>query len=246
MHTSKVVLFLLTAILTFSALAAPVLAIGYAPGVSVGQYAKYGNFIGVGPGEETINNTDFVKQEVIAVSGTQITLFTTGQLKDGSPTQGNGSTTIWDIQAGTSNGTPMVQGPIVAANLNQGDTIPPPNTYTVNRTETRTYLGTSRTVNVLNPTIITPDYTTTFTFVYDRASGILLEATSITIQNQATSTPSEYSYIITQTNIFEATQTTPTPSPSIPEYSSFTIAVVAILATLLAALLKRKTAKIRQ
>ena len=114
------------------------------------------------------------------------------------------------------NGVPSVQGPIIAANLNQGDPIPPPNTYTVNKTETQTYLGISRTVNILNPTITTPDYTTSFTFVYDRASGILLEATSITIQNQPQPTPSEYSYIITETNIFGTSQTTPTPSSNHP------------------------------
>jgi hypothetical protein len=239
MINSKITLTLIATFFLLIALTAPVLAVVYAPGVSVGQYAKYGNFIGIGPGEETINNTDYVKQEITAVSGTQITLLTTGQLKDGTPTSGNGTTTIWNIEKGTLDGVPSLQGPIIAANLNQGDPIPPPNTYTVNKTETRTFLGTSRTVNILNPTITTPDYTTTFTFVYDQTSGILLQATSITIQNQTQPTPSEYSYIITQTNIFGGTQTTPTPSPTVPEYSSIAVITVAILATLTTLIYKK-------
>ena len=47
-------------------------------------------------------------------------------------------------------GVPSTQGPIIAANLNQGDAIPPPNTYSVNKTETRIFLGFSRTVNILD------------------------------------------------------------------------------------------------
>ena len=230
----KITFSLIATFFLFVALAAPVLAVEYAPGVSVGQFAKYGNFIGIGPGEETINNTDYVKQEITAVSGTQITLFTTGQLKDSTPTSGNGTASIWNIETGTQDGVPSVQGPIIAANLNQGDPIPPPNTYSVNKTETQTFLGTSRTVNILNPTITTPDYTTSFTFVYDRTSGILLAASSITIQTQSQSTPSEYSYIITETNIFGASQTTPSPSPSIPEYSAVALVAVAVLGTLTA------------
>ncbi len=240
MFNSRIFLSLIAMFFFFVALATPVLAVVYTPGVSVGQYAKYGNFMGIGPGEESINNTEYVKQEIIAVSGTQITLLTTGQLKDGSPTQGNGSTTVWNIETGTLNGVPSVQGPIIAANLNQGDQIPPPDTYTVNKTESQTFLGTRRTVNILNPTVTTPDYTTSFTFVYDRASGILLEATSITIQNQSQSTPSEYSYIITQTNIFGTSPNTPTPSPSVPEYSSIGFVAISILSTLTAVIFRNK------
>jgi hypothetical protein len=240
MFSFKITICIIATFFIFVTITSPVQALVYTPGVSVGQYVKYGNFIGIGPGEETINNTDFVRLEVTAVSGAQITLFTTGQLKDGAPTAGNSTTTVWNIETGTQDGAQRVQGPVIAANLNQGDPIPPPSTYTVNKTETQTYLGISRTVNILNTTITTPDYTTSFTFVYDRTSGILLAATSITIQTQSPTTPSEYSYIITETNIFGTSQTTPSPSPTIPEYSSIVLAVVAILVTLTAVILRRK------
>ena len=106
MLNSKITFSLIATIFFFVAIAAPALAVVYTPGVSVGQYAKYGNFIGIGPGEESINNTDYVKQEITAVSGTEITLLTTGQLKDGTPTSGNGSTTVWNIETGTHEWSP--------------------------------------------------------------------------------------------------------------------------------------------
>ena len=240
MTYSKIILSLISIIFLFAISMAPALAVVYTPGVSTGQYATYGNFIGVGPGEETINNTAYVKQQVTAVSGKEITLLTTGQLKDGSPTPGNGSVAVWNIETGTLNGLQDTQGPIIAANLNQGDAIPPPDTYTINSTETRTYMSVSRTVNILNPTITTPDYTTSFTFVYDQASGILLQATSITIQTQNQSAASEYSYIITETNIFGTTQNSPTPSATIPEYSTVGLVAVACLATIAVIIFRRK------
>jgi hypothetical protein len=216
MLNSKIIFSMTVAFFLFAMVAAPVLAAVYNPGVSNGQFVTYGNFIGIGPGLESFNNTNYVKQEIIDVSGKEITLLTTGQLKDGTATPGNGSTSVWNIETGTLNGVPNVEGPIIAANLNQGDSIPPLNIYTINKTVTRTYLGVSISVNILNPTITTPDYAIVVTFIYDRASGMLLEASSVTTQNQPQSTPSEYSYSIIETNIFSTTQTTPTPSPSIP------------------------------
>ena len=70
-----------------------------------------------------------------------MTLLSTGQFKNGTALPGNDTTSVWNIEAGTENGVPSTQGPIIAANLNQGDAIPPPNTYSINQTESRTYLG---------------------------------------------------------------------------------------------------------
>ncbi len=229
--------FFLAAVL-LAGVAAPVFALQYSPGVARGQYVKYGKFVGVGPGEETINSTSFVKQEVTAVSGTVVTLLTTGQLKDGSPTPGNGSVQVWDLAAGTLNGVDSVQGPIIAANLNQGEAIPPPNTYSVNSTETRSYLSVSRTVNILSVTIFTPEYNTTVTYVYDKASGMLMEASSETVtQGQPQPVASLYSYNVIDTNIFGPSQPTdsptsnaPTPSPSVPEIPAWTILPLVLVA----------------
>ena len=110
-NSNKIIFSLTVALFLFVTIAAPVLAVEYNPGVSKGQYVKYGSFIGIGPGLESINNTDYVKQEITGVLGKQVTVLTTGQLKDGTATSGNGSTTVWNIETGTMNGVPSVQGP---------------------------------------------------------------------------------------------------------------------------------------
>lgn len=115
-------------ILVFAAFALPVFAVDYNPGVSAGQYVRYGNFVGSGPGVESFNDYDWLKLEVISVSGKEVTLLSTGQLKNGEPTPGNGTRQVWNVETGTENGTPNVQGPIIAGNLNEGDPIPPPGT----------------------------------------------------------------------------------------------------------------------
>jgi hypothetical protein len=204
MTNFRALIALLSAILILGALTFPVFAIEYNPGVVKGQYAKYGNFVGNGPGVESFNDYDWLKLEVADVSGKEVTLLSTGQFKNGAAIPGNGTTEVWNVETGTDNGVPSTQGPIIAANLTQGDPIPPPNTYMVNRTENRMYLGVSRSVNVVEATVSTPDYSTSLTYVYDRSSGMLLESNVETTQTQ-TATSSAYSYSITETNIFGST-----------------------------------------
>lgn len=155
-------------------------------------------------------------------------MLSTGQLKDGTAIPGNGTTEIWNIETGTQNGVPNTQGPIIAANLNQGNTIPPANTYTVNRTQNRIYLGVSRSVNILETTLSTPDYSTSLTYIYDKASGILLESSVETTQNQPQTITSQYSYSIIETNIFASTPKTPVLDLS-TLYLIVVIAVIAII-----------------
>ena len=232
--------------------ALPVFALQYTPGVAVGQYVKYGNFVGTGPGVEAFNDYDWLKLQVTDISGSTVTLLSTGQYRNGTAIPGNGSVEVWDIAAGTENGVPSTQGPIIAANLNQGDAIPPANTYVVNRTETRTYLDVSRTVNILDVSVSTPDYNTSLTYVYDRASGVLLESTTQTTthaQPQPVTTTILYSII--ETNIFGTTPITPSPlptaaspSPTVPEFPTWTIALLMIIAVSSAVLVSTRRRKL--
>ncbi len=230
---------LLTAILTTALLAAfvlPVLALTYSPGVATGQYVKYGNFVGIGQGVESFNDYDWLKLQVTDVSGKAVTLFSTSQFKNGTAIAGNGTTSVWNVETGTEDGVPSTQGPIIASNLNQGDPIPPPNTYAVNRTESRTYLGVSRTVNILDASLSTPDYNTTLTYVYDKASGMLLESTTQTItQAEPQPVTTTISYSLIETNIFGSTN----PSPSVPElpFTAIGVVVVVVLISTFAALI---------
>jgi hypothetical protein len=236
MSNSKALIIPLSVIILMGVIVFPVFALEYNPGVKAGQYVKYGNFVGIGNGVESFNDYSWSKLEVTAVSGKDITLLSTGQLKGGAAILGNGTTEIWNIETGTQNGTPNTQGPIIAANLNQGDAIPPDNTYSVNRTENRVYLGVSRSVNILETAVSTPDYSTSLTYVYDRSSGILLASSVETTQNQPQST-STYSYSITETNLFGQTSFVGLPLV-------FVIAVIAIIAVIVVAVglvLSRRT-----
>lgn len=234
--------FVLGAIL-LTGFAIPVFAINYIPGVTVGQYVKYGNFVGVGPGFESFNDYDHLTLQVTSVSGASVSLLSTGQFKNGDPIPGNGTVMVWDVSAGTQDGIASAQGPIIAANLNQGDAIPPPNTYTVNKTENRVYLGISRSVNILDLTLSTPEYNTTIVYVYDRASGMLLESTSQTItQGQTEPVTSTYSYTVIETNLFESATTS--PSPTIPEIpNSLVFVLVAVLSAFAVVVAKKKLIK---
>jgi hypothetical protein len=236
MPNYKAIIIPLSIIILIGTLVFPVFALEYNPGVKAGQYVKYGNFVGTGTGVESFNDYSWTKLEVTVVSGKEITLLSTGQLKDGTAFPGNGTKEIWNIEIGTQNGALSTQGPIIAANLNQGNAIPPANTYSVNRTENRVYLGVSRSVNILETTVSTPDYSTSLTYVYDRSSGILLASSVETTQNQPQST-STYSYSITETNLFGQTS-----FGSLPLV--FVIAVMAIIAVIVVAVglvLSRRT-----
>ena len=232
--------FLLVFFLLLEVFSFPVFAIDYNAGVTKGQYVTYGNFVGEGPGVETFNDYNWSKLEVTNVSGKEITLLSTGQFKNGAAIPGNGTIEVWNVETGTESGVPNTQGPIIAANLTQGDPIPPPNTYMVNKTENRNYLGTSRSVNILAVTISTPDYSTSLTYVYDQASGMLLESTVETTQTQPESVTSTYSYSIIETNLFESAPTNAISSVLI----IFVITVIAIIIVLVVAVfVLRKKAK---
>ncbi len=227
MKNLKFPLSIILATVILFALALPVFAVDYNPGVTVGQYIKYGNFSGNGQGFEAFNDYGFLKLQVTSVSGKQVTLLSTGQFKNGTTLPGNGTISIWNIETGTEDGTPSTQGPIIAANLNQHDTIPPPDTYSVNQSESRTYLGSMRTVNILTVEISTSDYNSTLTYVYDKLSGILLESFTQTMtQSEPQPVTSSYSYSIIETNIFGST---PNPSPSVPEFPILTLEVVVVV-----------------
>ena len=245
MPNFKILLTLIFSILLLTVLAFPVSAVSYSPGVTSGQYVKYGNFVGTGPGFEGLGDQDSLILQVTNIAGNQVTLLSTGQFKNGTAVPGNGTVSVWDVAAGTESGVPSTQGPIIAANLKVGDAIPPPETYTVNSTESRQYLGVTRSVNILSITISTPDYNSSLTYIYDKASGMLLESFSaITAQDQSGPVTSEYSSSITQTNIFSSISTSPTPTnptQNIPiEYIIILVIAVILVAVASVIILFRK------
>lgn len=237
MPSSKFIIALILVTCLLAALAMPVLAVDYNPGVNVGQYVKYGNFAVTGPGFESFSDLQYETIEVTNVAGKEVTLLSLGQYKNDTATPGNGTSSVWNIEAGTQDGSAKTQGPIIAANLNSGDAIPPPNTFFVNATEIRSYIGVTRTVNVLSVALLTPDYNSTLNYVYDKESGLLLESSSETIvPSQSESTVSTFSYSVIETNVFASA-----PANNVVlEYVVIAVVLIAIVAFVVAVLSRRR------
>jgi len=226
MNSRLKIAFPLVCFLLIVAFVAPVSAAEYNPGVSVGQWIKYGDYVVTTPAE-TVISPDWSMMEVIGVSGKEITLRITGAYMNGTAIPS--SEVICNIEAGSIN---EWQRYIIAANLNQGDKILNlAVSDTINKTETRTILGTSRSVNILNFTYSAAGQDMTFTYIYDKASGMHLGfEMEITIIEPAVTYTN--SYTIIDTNIFDV--------EPIPEFPSWIILPLFMIATLLAVMLQKR------
>ena len=208
MQNLKMRIAVALALTVFFASITPIRATDYNPGVTTGQWVKYGNMTVVGSSPiPDANQTDWMKLEVTDVSGKNITLHMSGAYKNGTaaPEQG----IACNIETGWGNMTDYGGNVyVIATNLQQNDVIPgmiPLMTITVNSTETRTYLSTDRTVNIVNLTMSSPGFMDqSFFMVYDKISGMLLEVNvNVTITSELIPTGNTYmSFSATDTNIF--------------------------------------------
>jgi hypothetical protein len=226
------VLFFLIASLSISFMAAPVLGLAdiYWPGVHEGQYVKYGNFFSTGTASEYANN-DWMKYEVTNVTSPTVLLLLTGQHKDGTNILGNGDFWLYDVTFIYSvNGTPSTYSPIIAGNLNKGDLV---GTYVlspldaVNDTQTRSYLGVNRDVNLLFYTNTTGTTRNELTCVYDKISGMLLEVNGKSTNTQSSQDTANFGYSVIDTNIF---------GPNTPIYGLPPVMFYAVVGALAAAI----------
>ncbi len=211
--------FPLVCVLLTVAFVAPVFAVDYNPGVSVGQWIKYGNYVVTTPAE-TVISPDWSMIEVIGVSGKEVTLRLTGAYMNGTALPA--SEIIANIETyRITEGMFEYQNYLLAANLNQGDkTLNVADAPTINKTETRTILGTSRSVNILNFTNSYPGQALKSILIYDKASGMSLGMEmEITIIEQAVTYKN--SYTIIDTNIFEV--------EPIPEFPSWSLLLILLL-----------------
>jgi hypothetical protein len=219
--------FPLVCVLLMATFVAPVWAAEYNPGVSVGQWVKYGDYVVTTPAESVIS-PDWSMIEVVGVSGKEVTLRITGAYMNGTaiPT----SEVVCNIEVGRTN---EWQRYLIAANLNQGDKILNlAESDTINKTETRTILGTNRSVNILNFTYSAAGQDMIFTYIYDKASGIDLgfEMKMTIIEPGVTYTNS---YSIIDTNLFDC--------EPIPEFQSWIIILpLFMIATLLVVIIQKR------
>jgi hypothetical protein len=222
-----------------------VAGIEYNVGVKQSDYIKYGNVTMVGPDKSLVADFSWQKLEVTIVSEKNVTIVVTGMLNNGTAFPDSPTILVYAVEKGTVNGSWTLGDVIIAANLNLSEkTADSPVAQTVVGTETRTYLGVSRTVNILRWSG-TSD-TRFSTIVYDKTSGIMLE---YHLDESNAQGVSNSSYNVIETNIFTgSTLSAPTPSntpsPSVPEFPSWIILPIATFATLTTLAYVKRTMKV--
>ena len=220
------IVFLLAFVILMAAFVAPAWAAEYNPGVSVGQYVKYGDYVVTTPAE-TVISPDWSMIEVTAVNGKEVTLRITGAYINGTAIPE--STVVCNIETGMLGG---FQRYIIAANLNESDKILNTATAdTINTTETRTVLGASRSVNILNFTNSFPGQNLKIAYLYDQVSGMQIGMEmEITIVTQAVTYTNSYNII--DTNIFDV--------EPIPEFQSWFLLTILTATTVFVVILKKQ------
>jgi hypothetical protein len=178
----------------------PILATDYTVGVKAGNWVKYGeinvswNGTGTEPSYITdARKIDWVKVEVKSVSGTEVTIETTGQYKNETTTPSSNSTI--DVATGSYM--------LIAANLEEGDNILQQSgpAIKINGTVSRTYCGASRSVNFVN---ITVSYAGTTIMYWDKATGVMVELYMSSSQTIPTVQSITMSYKATETNMWSS------------------------------------------
>lgn len=155
---------------------------------------------------QAYNDNDWWRYDVVGVNQTEVVLLLTGQFKNGTALLGNGDVWVYDVTlVNRVNGTPSVVNPVIAKNLDKDFMLTPYayDTLYVNDTLTRTYLGSSRTINILRFVQIEGNGAETImTYFYDKESGMLLEESGQTVYTQNTAETRAFSFVVVDTNIF--------------------------------------------
>lgn len=233
---------------SFVVLAVPVGATEYNPGVQVGYWVEYRNLISGGTGNpEDFNATEWMKMEVILVTGNRVTVHTSRMLMNG--TFQDGSDYVFDVatretdRSGDSSNL-WNNYLVVAGNLAEGsDThllvaLPEGSAAMfINKTETKDLLGMNRTVNLIdcNESLnAIPDYDFEFHLVYDQATGMLLELNYSLTSHSIPSANEGVSYSAAEIN------TKTKSSDDTLTYAEVTIAAVIIVVIAAAFVVRRR------
>jgi hypothetical protein len=231
---------------SFIVLAVPVGATDHNPGVQVGYWVEYGNFVTRGPVDsENLNATKWMKMEVTLVVGNRVTVHTSRMFKN--DTFQDGSDYVFDVATNetdrSANATDLWSNYLmVAGNLAEGsDThllVALPEGLAamfINKTETKDLLGMNRTVNLVDRNeSLEPYYDYEFHLVYDQATGMLLELNCSLTSRNVPSTNEMLSYSATEIN------TTPKSSDNTLTYAIVTIAAVIIVVIAVALVIRQR------
>jgi len=174
----------------------------YSVGVRAGDWVKYrGTASGLGSGEFLgLSGMDWMKGEVLSVSGTTVTVQMTAHYKNVSEQV---QRLVGDMASSSGNLTFM----IMLAGLEKGDAFPLAMFgsgevgLVINDTVSRTYLGASRGVNVLSISV-SEDYASVEAHAYwDQVTGVLME---LSMQVSAMGQTMQMSIEAIETNMWSA------------------------------------------
>lgn len=202
---------IILACLMSAAFTAPILATAaadYQPGVSAGQWIKYGNLVASGASvSPSVNDTDWMQIDITDVSGKNVTMHMSGQYKNGTAVNQTSLTDLkYNVETGWANTSIGYFVYLIAANLEVSDVVPGTPLglpMSINKTETRSYLSANRDVNIINITMSIPATTDiAYISVYDKATGMLLELSMNMTSTVAPSTNMYMSFSVADTNMF--------------------------------------------
>jgi hypothetical protein len=226
MRSQKLLVPLLVSLTVASSLLIAVLpaaARTYTPGVSAGNYVKYGSLSGsynsTDPSKQTkpqsfkdFENTAFLRVDILSVSGNNVTFKATESFNNG--TADKVVTQVQDVNTGVRNSSLASSLFIIAGGLGANDkvcggTASYCSTLTINSTQTRTYSGASRDTNVWSWSGSGQYGSFSYSYYWDKTTGILVEnSISSTIpsgSSQQYSTTQTFHFTATETNIWSAT-----------------------------------------
>lgn len=190
------------ACLAILCLTVPVSAAEYKVGVKTGDWVIYGNYEVVDTGDEG-SIPAWSKLEVSAVADQKVLFFANGFYR-------NGTEFYYHMERSITSNTTL----IIGANLTEGDLVTPAEEARINRTETRKYLGVDRTVNIVEFTRSIEGVEFSALFVYDQATGLLLEYRIEETLEAEVASDYKYAYNIVDSNIF-GVKPSPTVEPPV-------------------------------
>lgn len=206
----------------------------YTVGVKAGDWVNYGitvRWTGNGTEPSDVTETmklDWVRIDVLSVSGTTVTLNQTVHFNNGTQIFQSSDT---DIQGSNSAGTSF----LIASNLKAGDPISPqtPGT-TINQTVTGLYAGASRNVNTIDQKGNLPGMEGNYPFEYktywDQSTGVMVELYINTTDTANSGGYEEISFKATETNLWSTN-----PLDIIQNNLLYIIAAMAVIIVIVAA-----------
>jgi len=179
----------------------------YTVGVKPGDWMKYQvtlSWTGTEPDTSDfgeLGEAEYMKGEILSVDGTSVTAKMSMHMTNGSDVE---QTLVGNIAAGSGNLTIF----IIPSGMSEGDNFPgmmfggDTSTLTITDTESKTYCGASRTVNIYSLTApAVSGFSASLAANWDQATGVLVE---LSMQMSMTGQSMDMKVLATETNMWSS------------------------------------------